>query len=311
MQHAVRDILFFADTSTPDSSPVKFAIELARRHGATLTFLNVTETADARLLRSRVGQDLVHMTAENTRRRLHDMGTVARSELPSDRVQQVVLDGEVGWHTIIRHVLRQPPDLVILGADGARSTNVFGTVTHHLFQKCPVPVWSIPSALHDFPKRALIALQPGETSSDERLLSRELLRLAVILTAGTGIELHVGHAWDLWGEQMIASKYGEEGTRSLLALQQTFAHESMEELLAEARCKELLADVHYVKGDPSVAIPALAADIGAGMMFLGSAARRGLEGFFIGSVAESILERMACSALVIKRPGFVSPVRVD
>jgi nucleotide-binding universal stress UspA family protein len=42
---------------------------------------------------------------------------------------------------------------------------------------------------------------------------------------------------------------------------------------------------------------------------VGSAARRGLQGFFIGSVAETILSKLRRSALVLKRPGFVSPVR--
>ncbi len=308
MQHAVRDIWFFADTRASSSAPVTFAVEFAKRHGATLTFVSVTEPTDDRLLRAPIGQDLVRMLAEDKLQHMLAMEADAQHELPTGRVQHVVLQGEVGWHTLTRHALTNLPDLIVLAAQDDASTDSFGSVSHHLFRKCPVPVWSIPSDLHDFPGRALIALQPGENASDHRLLSRELLRLAVILTAGTGIELHVGHAWELWGEQMIASKYGEEGTRSLLALQHEYARESMEQLMSEARCQELLAGVHFVKGKPRDAIPQLAQDLGAGVVFLGSAARRGLDGFFIGSVAEAIIGRLECSALVVKRPGFVSPV---
>ena len=310
MQHAVRDIVFFADSCAADSVSITFAIELARLHGATLTLVSVTETADASLLHSRVGQDLARMLADDKLRRLHDMETLAQATISADRVRRVVLEGEVGWHRLTQFVVQLPPDLVITEAQGGRNPGAFGSVSQHLFRKCPVPVWSIPATLQDFPTRALIALHPGATSSDDRLLSRELLRLAVILTAGTGIELHVGHAWDLWGERIIESKYGQHGTRPLLAVQQEYAHETMEQLLAESRCKELLTEIHYVKGEPSEAIPKLAEGIGAGVTILGSAARRGLEGFLIGSVAESIIERLQCSALMIKRGGFVSPVHV-
>jgi len=198
---------------------------------------------------------------------------------------------------------------VIVAAQEDASTDSFGTLSHHLFRKCPAPVWSIPANTRTFPKRALVAVDPGENTSDARLLSREILRLAMRLAANIGIEVHVGHAWDLWGERMIASKYGEEGTLSLLALQQEYAHEYMEQLLTEARCKDVLAAVHYPKGEPGVAIPKLAEDLDADMVILGSAARRGFDGFFIGSVAETIIGRLERSALVVKRPGFVSPVR--
>ena len=309
MPPPVRNIWFFADCRTSNATAVKFAVELAKRHGAAITFLSVIEAPGERLLRSPQALDMMSMhAAEDKRRQLLEMEMEARSALPPERVHHVVLQGDVGWHTLTRHVVKQSPDLVVVAARDARSTATFGSVSHHLFRKCPVPVWSIPSDLHDFPMRALIALQPGEHSSDQRMLSREILRLAVKLTAGTGIELHAGHAWELWGERMIESKYGEQRTRPLLALQQEYARESMEQLLTEARCKELLAGVHYVKGEPGDALPKLASDIGAEILFLGSAARSRLEGFFIGSVAETIIERLTCSALVVKRPGFVSPV---
>jgi len=310
MQGTVRDIWFYTDARSSSDTPVRLAIEFAKRCGATITFLSVTESADDWLLRSPVGQDLMRMLAANKLRHLLALEEAATRELPSDRVKHVVLQGEVGWHTLTRQAIQDHPDLVIVAAHDDASIDSFGTVSHHLFRKCPVPVWSIPSEVQDFPRRALVAVQPGEDGSDDRLLALELLRIAVILAAGTGMELHVGHALELWGEQIIASKYGEKGTRSLLALHQEHAQESMERLLSEARSKELLAGVHYERGQAGNAVPKLAQELGAGVVLLGSAARRGLDGFFIGGVAESIIGRLKCSALVIKRPGFVSPVRV-
>lgn len=46
------------------------------------------------------------------------------------------------------------------------------------------------------------------------------------------------------------------------------------------------------------------------IIMLGSAARRVLEGFLIGRITESIIERLTCPALVNRYGGFVSPVRI-
>ena len=43
MPPPVRNIWFFADCRTSNATAVKFAVELAKRHGATITFLSVIE----------------------------------------------------------------------------------------------------------------------------------------------------------------------------------------------------------------------------------------------------------------------------
>jgi len=46
------------------------------------------------------------------------------------------------------------------------------------------------------------------------------------------------------------------------------------------------------------------------LMIMGTVARTGIPGFFIGNTAESILSQIDCSVLTIKPPGFVSPVNL-
>ena len=157
--------------------------------------------------------------------------------------------------------------------------------------------------------RALVALDCDPDWSDQQRLDHRLLTFAAGLAAVSGIELHLGHAWSLLGENLIASKYGPEGTKPYLDLQFQYARECTAELVRAAACESVVTAVHHPKGEPGTAIPALAEAIGADVVILGSAARRGLAGLFIGSVAEAILSRLGCSALVVKRLDFVSPVR--
>ncbi len=311
MPSSIRNIWFYADARVSFGQSVLVAIELARMHGATLSIVGVMETPGDRLLRSPVGKDLVHMLEEHKTQRLLDLAAQARITLSEGSVTCTILRGDVAWYTLTASAMTHRPDLVIVAAEEKPEADLFGTLSQHLFRKCPVPVWSIPASSPHFPRRALLAIEPGATSSDERLLSREVLRHALILTEATGIELHIGHAWDLWGERMIATKLSAADLEALQQVQEDYARTDMDELLVEARCADRITSVHYSKGEPGGAIPKLADDIGADVVFLGSAARRGFEGFFIGSVAETIINRLGCSALVIKRPGFESPVRLS
>jgi nucleotide-binding universal stress UspA family protein len=284
-------------------------VDLARRHGALLGLIGVSELSDEPFLRTATGRDLARLLREDKQRRLQELVAGAQRELPAGRVTSVLLEGEVAWHTFTRHAVQHRPDLVLVPADRGPSAGSFGTLSQHLFRKCPAPVWAIHAGMSGLPRRALVAVDPGPEGSDERLLSRELLRFATVLAAGTGMELHLAHAWSLWGEKLIASRYGAAGTQPYLDLQLQFARESSEQLMQQAGFPGGGTVVHYPKGDPGVAIPELAGAIDADVVILGSAARSGLEGFLIGSVAETILGRLRCSALVVKRPGFVSPVR--
>ncbi len=65
---------------------------------------------------------------------------------------------------------------------------------------------------------------------------------------------------------------------------------------------------HLVKGSPRREISTLAARLGADVVVLGTVARTGVPGLFMGNTAETILSQLQCSVLAIKPPGFVTPV---
>lgn len=65
------------------------------------------------------------------------------------------------------------------------------------------------------------------------------------------------------------------------------------------------------RGDPRETIPALARELKADLVVMGTLARTGIAGFIIGNTAESILDHIGCSVLAVKPDGFVSPVAPD
>jgi nucleotide-binding universal stress UspA family protein len=68
---------------------------------------------------------------------------------------------------------------------------------------------------------------------------------------------------------------------------------------------------HLVKGPARLEIPVLAESLAVDLVVMGTVARTGVAGLFIGNTAEAILEQMECSVLAVKPEGFVTPVSRD
>ncbi len=69
--------------------------------------------------------------------------------------------------------------------------------------------------------------------------------------------------------------------------------------------------IHVLKGIPKEEIPILAQKINAEILVMGTIARTGISGFFIGNTAESILMQIDCSILAIKPKEFMTPITLE
>lgn len=304
----MRSIWLYAELQPALAAATQLASRLAEASGAAVTMVNVLETVQHPLLLTSTGRELVRLLEEVREERFEAVHRELRERLASPRAERLLLQGDVAWHTVTRHVVQRKPDLLVVPADEGTRTGPFGSLTQHLFRKCPAPVLAVLPELTRLPRRVLVAVDSGAEDSDERLLSREVLRQVMSLPNAARAELHVVHAWDLWGEELIEARYGAVALTSYMDQERRFAEDWTEQLLAEAGCTGAVHAVHHPKGHAGLAVPTLARKLGVDLVVLGSAARRGLRGFLMGSVAETILNQLRCSALVVKRPGFVSPV---
>jgi nucleotide-binding universal stress UspA family protein len=110
-------------------------------------------------------------------------------------------------------------------------------------------------------------------------------------------------------EALIRSKFGAKRTQAFLDEQRQLAQEELHELIMDSHLESSIAGVHLPAGHPASAVPALAEELDADLVVLGSSGRKGLAGILIGSTAEAIVTRMARSVAVVKPVGYVSPVR--
>ena len=56
-------------------------------------------------------------------------------------------------------------------------------------------------------------------------------------------------------------------------------------------------------------IERLAEEADIDLIVMGTAGRSGVAGFFIGNTAEDMLQSVHCAVLVVKPPGFITPIR--
>ena len=64
-----------------------------------------------------------------------------------------------------------------------------------------------------------------------------------------------------------------------------------------------------IKGEAATVIPRFVNNHGIDLMVMGTLARSGIAGLFIGNTAEKILNSVHCSVLALKPAGFETPVR--
>jgi nucleotide-binding universal stress UspA family protein len=304
----IESVWLFVDANAPAGDALATAVEVARRSGAELTNIGAIGRTEDRMFETSFGEKLLQLVRKDREARILALEASARSSLPRGRIRSILLEGDVPWHSVAAHAGGQGPDLLVVAARGGTGTG-FDPVSQHLFRKCAVPVWSVHPGRGGFPRRALAAVYPGPAKSDERRLARRVIEVARRIAGAGPLELHVATAWTVFpGEELLLPRIGEASTQAYVDSLRENARREMEELLAEAEMGAA-AEVHLPKGDPASAIPALAERLDADLVLLGSAGRTRLAGLFIGSTAEEIISHLARSVLVVKPPGFVSPVR--
>jgi len=305
---ALENVWVYVEARAPANEVLAAAVEACRRSDATLSVIGAIGRTEDRVFQTSFGREILALVREDRVARLRNLEEMARASLTAGRVRSTMLDGEVPWHSVVLHAIAEAPDLLVVPA---RGDDPFApdSVTQHLFRKCPVPVWSVFPGRTPFPRRALAAVDPGAPGSIERNLARRVIELALRIAGRERIELHVAHAWSVPGEPLIRSKLGSRRSQSFLDEQRELAQGRLGELLEEAHLESSIAATHLPAGTPASAIPALAEELDADLVVLGSAGRNGLAGVLIGSTAEAIVTRLARSVAVVKPTGYVSPVR--
>ena len=145
--------------------------------------------------------------------------------------------------------------------------------------------------------------------------------MAVSLSADSGAELHIAHAWNLPYLSLYTHRRAgipkaviDGHLRDEKKFHKNWLNRLMRKL-AKWVGADALGNVkrrtHLPRGTPGLEIPKLIEKLNADVVIMGTVARTGISGFVMGNTAEQILDKVTCSVLAVKPPGFVSPVRLE
>lgn len=251
--------------------------------------------------------DVGKLVLDEYKTRLQEAAKSARSLGVRPATQVLVGDPAL---EIIRDVIEQRRDLVIMTAEGkgGLKQRLFGTTSTHLMRKCPVPLLVMKPSRRNRFHQILAAIDSEVTGGARDSLNALILELGLSLSAREDADLHVAHAWTMFGESLLRGRSGmctsdvdrlvrEEAKRQRRVIESLLAQHSI------TGCQ-----LHLSKGDAAEVIPKLVGKLGIDLLVMGTVCRTGIPGFIIGNTAERVLDIVDCSVLVVKPEGFISPV---
>ncbi|HEB87116.1 MAG TPA: universal stress protein, UspA [Gammaproteobacteria bacterium] len=302
------------------------AVTLAKNNQARLTVVDVVERIMVCVGMPEGGSASADLQAALVKDRAQELETLVEPYREQIEINTNVLIG-TPFLEIIREVLRNGRDLVIKIPEHQEwLERLFGSDDMHLLRKCPCPVWLIKPHAPKTHRHILAAVDiddayPQAEQESRRALNQQVLEMASSLALSDFAELHIAHAWVAIGESAMHGAFMHEPEERIIAYVEQVRQQHQAGLdglkrevtrnLGQDAVGYLKPQTHLVKGSARKEIPALAKRIEADLVVMGTVARTGVPGFFMGNTAETILNQIDCSVLAIKPPGFVTPVTLE
>ncbi len=299
------------------------AVTLAENNQASLTVINVTERVRAGIGMPEGGPISADLQAAVVSVLEQELDSLIEPYRQRINVQAKVLIG-TPFLEIIREILRNGRDLVIKTAETRDwQDRLFGSDDMHLLRKCPCPLWvMLPEEKPNYSRvMAAVDFDPWQEGDGENDLNRLILKLASSIALSDFAELHVVHAWEPVTESMIrvfSSDLSEAQIAANVNRERRDHQAQLDRLAGRLRdwigteaYNYLSPRLYLRQGNARKEIPVLARQIDADLVVMGTVARTGLAGFFMGNTAETILNQIDCAVLAVKPPGFVTPVTLE
>jgi len=298
------NILFVAQPIAHSLPALKRAVQLAKRNGAKLSITSV---------RDELPRTLDNLNKTFSKLQHDDLKSLLEDVNIEDVEYKIETYVGTPFIEIIKSVAKHNYDLVIKPTEGKGQVSnfLFGSTDLHLLRKCPCPVWIIKPLKQKQFNTILAAVDPDPSEKANAELNTLILNLAISLARQEKSELHVLHAWKFPYENSLRngraridiSEVEQMVNDARLNYKKTF-----DNLLSQFDFEGIDLNVHFLKGDLDGIISTLEEQINLDLIIMGTVARTGIPGFFIGNSAEKILSTADSSILAVKPSEFETPI---
>lgn len=318
----IKRILYLSEPASEQTDAVRQAILFAQAQDAELTILEVMPEVRSQLNPLPQNLDIQQLEQALQNERRQDLNALLDS---LETEAQVAIQIKTGKRFVeaIRAVMAEHYDLLIKAAENPPwLERLFGSDDMHLLRKCPCPLWIIKPGSRSEYKNILLALdfdttEPGSALSQ---FNETLLGFSARMACEADTQMHILHCWQPPDEMLLRAwgNLDDKQTHQYVHDEKSAHQRSLQRIadyinpsLGESAQGRRYAYFHLIEGAAQTVIPQQARSLGTDLLIMGSVARTGMSGVFIGNTAEMVLEQVDCSVLVVKPAEFVSPVKLE
>jgi len=305
LSHA--DRLAAADLNPPTEEAIKRALWLAEKLSARVTFFAALDLSAHTL-------ELLGDDSAAASKNVEDEANQVLAALV-ERAKAVGVDADsklifgTPWLEIIRQVLREQHDLVVVGTRGLGKAGrmLFGSTGIKLVRKCPCPVWVTRPDPNWDDLNILVA-------SDLCDVSSHALDTAVGGAQLADAKVHLLHVLDVQFDRHLArTGISDEQILEYHQRARADAERALHEQLSHTDYRTLTQgiQVHVKEGQADIVILDAIQEWNIDLLVMGTVGRRGIPGLLLGNTAERLLPEITCSLLAVKPDDFQCPIAFD
>lgn len=293
-------ILVVIDPSKNEQPALSRAAYLAGRTNASITaFLSIYDFS----------YEMTTMLSSDEREAMRNGVVTQRKEWLNEVIKPfqdkgMNITAEVTWHnrpyeSIISAVEKGGHDIVFKSTHEHHTLKavIFTPTDWHLLRKSPVPIMLVKD--HDWPENGNVvaAVNCGSEDDAHKQLDVKITREALALAKAINAKVHLVTAYP--GTPVnIAVEIPEFDPRSYT---KAMKEHHQKQAQGHADAFGLPDDqVHVKEGLPEDVIPALAEELDAELVVMGTVGRTGLSAALIGNTAEHVIDRLGCDVLALK-----------
>ena len=314
-----KNILLICDFDSKQHLAVERAVSLTRLNEGRLTVFSIVKDIPVNMgmaITAITPQELFELVVSDRREKVDAL--VADISKQGVAAKSMVTTG-TPFMEIIRQVLRDKHDLVILATEGKGGIKerLFGSTSMHLMRKCPCPVWVVKAAKRTKYKKIMAAVDVTSDFPDaeRKSLNPLIMQLASSLAQMDNSEFHVVQVWSVFAEgyMQVRGNLSDESLHNLRKRNKKHYASLLDRLQASVDLKGIIISRRHLPRSENVpkAIVKLAKSRAIDLLVMGTVCRTGLPGFIIGNTAEKVLSEVNCSVLTVKPEGFVTPVTLE
>ena len=307
-----RRMLVLLDGSNLAEVVFSYARELSARLGLDLDLLHVCKAED--VVHLPMHEAYVHQAVERLKTQLKNKPGRSGAKVRSTGVRGKIVVGYPA-EEILKYAQEESIDIIMLathGASGIRRWGI-GGVADKVIHETSVPVWLVPSQLHEqivddkLPNRSVLVALDGSKPAEaviphvKELVKQRGVRFEILLV-NVIKSIYIPTAMSeeivkLSGENIAALK--TRGEIYLKGIAGQFMNEGI-----KARFEQLV-------GDPADEIVRYAARYQPRLIAMSTAGRSGLNRFVFGSVTENVLQRLHRTPLFLIKPSSEPTADMD